>query len=135
MAKVLRGSYSFAPSYLSGLFIEHDQAVADASKLTPCASGAESLKLIVHALQRTYCFHASPPDSRPHPVLYSQPSTSVSCLKSGILKGTQSVTNLISTKRSPNLRTARSNIDVNDPTITPARTDPPPDIAHIARPE
>ena len=36
-----------------------------AEKFTPCASGASSEKLIVHALHRTYCFQASPPDSRP----------------------------------------------------------------------
>jgi len=46
----------------------------DGVKLTPCARGASSEKLIVHALQRTYCFQASPPDSRPHPVLLFPPN-------------------------------------------------------------
>ena len=71
MPQVGRGSDGF--HHEAALFILASPRTARVHAVlencTPWARGASSEKLSVHALQRTYCFHASPPDSRPHPVL------------------------------------------------------------------
>lgn len=73
---------------------------------TPCASGASREKLIVHALHLTYCFHASPPDSRP----LHEPSGKMVCYKEiGIVVPSRT---LVSSEGSANLGTACANVEL-----------------------
>ncbi len=72
---------------------------------TPCARGASSEKLSVHALQRTYCFQASPPDSRPQPVLYV-------ALNINYRRRSTDNTHLVAAKCCTNLGATSANVDL-----------------------